>query len=102
MKLNPVLVEMSDVEKQFYEWYKQTSPSSAYSEGVSECAGKFFIPSKHNLKKAEEKLKTIMKQARNKDQQKLFKSYLTGLQFNEPNMVPAGATNALFAHLVKE
>ena len=102
MKLNPVLVEMSDVEKQFYEWYKETSPSSAYTEGVDECAGKFFVPSKQNLKNAEEKLKTIMKQTKNKDQRKLFKSYLTSLWFNEPYMVPAGATSALFAHLVKE
>ena len=102
MKLNPILVEMSDVEKQFYEWYKETSPSSAYTEGVNECAGKFFIPSKQNLRNAEEKLKTIIKQAQNRDQRRLFKSYLTGLRFNEPYMVPSGATNAFFTHLVKE
>lgn len=102
MKLNPILVEMSDVEKQFYEWYKETSPSSAYTEGVNECAGKFFIPSKQNLKDAEERLKTIIKQAQNRDQRRLFKSYLTGLRFNEPYMVPSGATNAFFTHLVKE
>lgn len=102
MKLNPILVEMSDVEKQFYEWYKETSPSSAYTEGVNECAGKFFIPSKQNLKDAEERLKIIIKQAQNRDQRRLFKSYLTGLRFNEPYMVPSGATNAFFTHLVKE
>jgi len=102
MKLNPILVEMSDVEKQFYEWYKETSPSSAYTEGVNECAGKFFIPSKQNLRNAEEKLETIIKQAQNRDQRRLFKSYLTGLRFNEPYMVPSGATNAFFTHLVKE
>ena len=102
MKMNPVLVEMGDVEKQFYEWYKETSPSSAYTEGANECAGRFFIPSKQNLRNAEEKLKIIIKQAQSKDQRKLFKSYLTGLRFNEPYMVPSGATSAFFAHLVKE
>lgn len=102
MKMNPVLVEMSDVERRFYEWYKETSPSSAYMEGANECVGRFFIPSNHNLKKAEEKLKTIIKQAQNKEQRRILKSYLTGLQFNEPYMVPSGATYVFFAHLVKE
>ena len=102
MKSNPILAEMTPVEKQFYEWYKQVAPSSAYMEGAEECAGKFFIPSKQNLALAEQKLKNILKQAQNKEQKRLFKSHLTGLRFNEPYMIPSGATSAFFGHLVKE
>jgi len=102
MKPNPILSKMSKVEKQFFEWYKEVDPSSAYTDGVSECAGKFFIPSKQNLAVAENKLRNILKEAKNKGQRRLFKSYLTSLRFNEPYMVPSHATNAFFAHLVKE
>jgi hypothetical protein len=102
MKSKSILAEMSPIEKQFYEWYKKVSPSSAYLEGANECAGKFFIPSKQNLVRAEEELKNILKQAQNKEQKLLFKSILTGLWFNEPYMVPYGATTTFFVYLVKE
>jgi hypothetical protein len=102
MKPNPILTEMTPIEKQFYEWYKEVDPSSAYSQGASQCAGKFFIPSKQNLDAAEEKLKGIIRQVKNKEQKRLFKSHLAGLRFNEPYMVPDGATSAFFTHLVKE
>lgn len=102
MKSNPILAEMTPVEKHFYEWYKQVAPSSVYTEGAEECAGKFFIPSKQNLTEAEQKLKNILKQAENKEQKSLFKSHLMGLRFNEPYLVPSGASSAFFSHLVKE
>lgn len=102
MRLNPILSKISKVEKQFFEWYKEFDPSSAYTEGASKCAGKFFIPSKQNLMVAEKKLKSILKEAKNEGQRRLFKSYLTSLRFNEPYMVPSHATSAFFSHLVKE
>jgi len=102
MRLNPILSEMNKAEKQFFEWYKEYVPSTAYTEGASECAGKFFIPSKHNLAVAEKKLKKIFKQAQNEGQRRVLKSYLTSLRFNEPYMVPELATTAFFSHLVKE
>jgi hypothetical protein len=102
MKPNPILAEMTPVEKQFYEWYKEIAPSSAYNQGANECAGKFFIPSEHNLDAAAEKLKDLIRQAENKEQKRLFKSHLEGLWFNEPYMAPSGAASAFFTHLVKE
>jgi len=102
MKLNPILSEMSRVEKQFFEWYKEFDPESAYTEGVSECVGKCFIPSKQKLAVAEKKLKNIIKEAQNEGQRRILKSYLTSLKFNEPYMVPSHATSTFFSHLVKE
>jgi len=102
VRLNPILSEMSKVEKQFFEWYKEFAPSSAYREGATECAGKFFIPSKQNLAVAEKKLKNLLQEAQNEGQRRLFQSYLTALRFDEPYMVPSSATSAFFSHLVKE
>jgi len=102
MKLNPILSEMSPVEKKFFEWYKEFHPSAAYREGANERAGKFFIPSKQNLAVAEKMLKNILKEAQDEGQRRFFKSYLTALRFDEPYMVPSLATGVFFAHLVKE
>jgi len=102
VKPNPILSETSPIEKQFLEWYKEFHPSSAYTEGANECAGKIFVPSKQNLVVAEKKLKNILKKTKKEEQRRLFKSYLTELRFNEPYMVPSQATSAFFSHLVKE
>lgn len=102
VKLSPILREISGVEREFLEWHKESDPSSAYSEGIEECAGKFFIPSKQNLAEAKRKLEMILKKTRNKGQLQVFKSYLTWLQFNEPYMVPTNAAFTFFIHLVKE
>lgn len=102
MRFNPILSEMSDVEKQFLEWYKEVYPASAYRLGVNECAGKFFIPSKKNLEIAEKRLRNIMKEAQNETQRRVFKSYLTALRFDEPYQVPSLAASGFFSHLVKE
>ena len=63
---NPILSKMSKVENEFFEWYKEFVPSSAYTDGASECAGKFFVPSQQNLLVAEKKLKNILKEAQKK------------------------------------
>jgi len=102
MRSNPILSDMSTVEKQFLEWYKEFDPSASYRAGVSECVGKFLIPSKQNLAAAEKKLKRILKAAQNEGQRRLLRSYLMQLRFNEPYMVPSSATSAFFSHLVKE
>jgi len=102
MRFNPILSEMSEVEKQFLEWYKEVYAASAYRLGVNECAGKFFIPSKKNLEIAEKRLRTILKEAQNETQRRVFTSYLTALHFDEPYMVPSKAASVFFSHLVKE
>ncbi|HKZ94272.1 MAG TPA: hypothetical protein VJ249_06815 [Candidatus Bathyarchaeia archaeon] len=102
MKPNPILKELNAVEERFLKWYKQFDPSSAYTDGINLCAGKFFVPSKKNLAAAENELKSVLKLATNEDQRGLLRSYLTSLSFNEPYMVPSRAANAFFAHLVKE
>jgi len=102
MKSNPILEKMSKVEKRFLDWYKRFDPSSAYIDGVSECAGKFFVPSKDNIAIAEKELRSLLKIAENEGQQRFFQSYLTALSFNEPYMIPSRAATAFFAHLVKE
>ena len=71
-------------------------------DGVSQCAGKFFVPSKDNLAIAENKLVRLLELVENEGQRRLVQSYLTSLRFNEPYMMPSRAANAFFAHLVKE
>jgi hypothetical protein len=93
---------MSEIEQRFFKWYKEFDPSSAYTDGANECAGKFFVPSRQLLAMAKKELEKILKEALDEEQRSLFKSFLTSLRFNEPYMVPSRATSAFFSHLVKE
>ncbi len=102
MRLNPIIKNMSNVEKRFFEWYKQFDPSSAYIDGVNECAGKFFIPSSKNITAAETELKKLLKLSEKEGERRFLQGYLTALRFNEPYMIPSRAGYAFFAHLVKE
>jgi hypothetical protein len=102
MKPTKAVKTDSEIERLFLHWYKEFDPASAYLDGMNECAGKFPVPSKKNLEKAKDKLKTIAKKATDQVQRDLFRSYLTSLEFNEPYMVSSRAANAFFAHLVKE
>jgi len=102
VKSSSILCEISEVEREFLEWHKESDPASAYQEGIGECAGRFFVPSKQNLAEAKKKLETILKKTQNKEQLQVFKSYLTWMQFNEPYMVPTNAASTFLIHLVKE
>jgi len=102
MGLNPVLSEMSDVEKKIFELLKELSPSAIYIHGIEECAGKFFIPSKKNLTTLRKKLASILKEAENEIQHALINSLIVALEFHEPYMVPSDLTDTFFIHLVKE
>ena len=81
MRLNLILSEMSKVERQFLEWHKEFDPSSAYLEGIAECAGRFFVPSRQNLADAKKKLETILSKTKNKGQLRVFRSYWTCLLY---------------------
>jgi hypothetical protein len=102
MGLNPVLSEMSHVEKELLELLKELSPSSAYIHGIEECAGKCFVPSKKNLTTARKKLADILKEAENDIQRALINGMIVALEFHEPYMVPSDLTDTFFIHLVKE
>jgi hypothetical protein len=102
MGLNPILLEMSSVEKKLFELLKELSPSSVYIKGIEECAGKFFIPSEKNLKTLRKKLANILRESEDKTQRDVINSLIVSLEFHEPYMVPSDLTDTFFVHLVKE
>jgi len=102
MGLNPILLEMSDVEKKLFELLKELSPSSVYVRGIEECTGKFFIPSKKNLTMLRRKLANILKESESEIQRAVIKGLILSLEFHEPYMVPSDLTDTFFVHLVKE
>lgn len=102
MGLNPVLKELGPVEKKLFELLKELNPSAVYIQGIEECAGKFFIPSRKNITAMRNKLANLLKEAENKIQRALITSLIVNLEFHEPYMVPSDLTDTFFVHLVKE
>jgi len=96
---------MSNVEKMLVNFYKEFEPSSAFTEGFDECAGKIFLPTKENKIKALKRIKLIKSKTR--DKKVLF--YLKSMEFefktdeiDEPHHAPSSINSAFFAHIVKE
>ena len=62
----------SSVESEIFELFKEFDPSGAYINGLNECVGKMFIPSKRNLEKFSRRVDELRLKAENKSQLKVL------------------------------
>ena len=53
------------LDDEIVQCWKELSPSSAYTCGYEEYAGKLFIPSEENLKRALERVRALRRRANN-------------------------------------
>jgi hypothetical protein len=100
--LNPLLASMSEIEKEVFELWKDYDPTVAFTGGLEEYAGRMFIPTQSNVHELATKIQVALKKAKEKNQRKLLECLGILLEYREPHRIPLTATNAFFAHLVKE
>jgi hypothetical protein len=93
---------MSPIEKEIFEVWKEAYPSTAYTSGLENYAGKILIPSEENLARLKKQIKNLRKKTTDKGHIKFLNSVYMDLGFFEPYRVPSAATDAFFYHLVKE
>jgi len=96
---------MKKIDELLLNYYKEFEPSSAFTDGFNECAGKIFLPTTENKKNALLKLKQIKKKT--KDKKVLY--FLKAEEFllkedavDEPHHAPSLINGVFFAHIVKE
>ncbi|WXG43819.1 MAG: hypothetical protein WED04_07260 [Promethearchaeati archaeon SRVP18_Atabeyarchaeia-1] len=102
VNMNPLLASMSDVEKEIFEIWKEYEPALAFGNGLEEYAGRMFIPTESNINEMGNKIQSILKKTREKNQRKLLESMGVMLEFQEPYKVLSVARDIFFAHIVKE
>ncbi|MFX0097528.1 MAG: hypothetical protein ACFE7E_07195 [Candidatus Hodarchaeota archaeon] len=101
---NPLLKQLSPVEKKIFEFWKELWPVGAYQAGLSNYAGKMLVPTEENIERLKKKLTELKKEAEDEIQMKFLESLEQSINFryHEPYMIPSTATNAFFYHMVKE
>ncbi len=89
------------IENEIFELWKSVNPSSAFSQGLNEYAGKLFIPTKENKKRILQRIAELRDKA--DEIEKKFLDYLeTSVLFEEPPECPSSILWTFFAHISKE
>ncbi|MDP4039495.1 MAG: DUF885 family protein [Candidatus Pacearchaeota archaeon] len=90
------------IENEIVELYKEIYPVYAFMQGISECRGKIFIPSKTNRKKVIRKINLLLKQARDKKHLIILKSLKYKLELYKPYQFVNGLGSYLFNYEMKK
>lgn len=91
----------TEVEKEIFSLWKELDPNSAFTYGLSECAGKIFIPSRQNVRAALKKIRALKRKAENDAQKKLLESYESDMLYDEPQYAPSSAVWAIYSHRMR-
>ena len=95
-------IPQSKVEEEIFELWKELNPSSAFTAGLDDYAGKLFVPTGGNVKRMLEKVAKLKTHAEDMVQQKFLQCLETELHFEEPYMALESILWAFYRHLVKE
>ena len=90
------------LENEIVQLWKELNPSGAYTCGFEEYAGKLFIPSEENIRRALERVRALRRRAENELEAKLLDSMEVSLSFDEPQPVLDDIVGSIFNHLTKE
>jgi len=93
---------ISQTEKEAFEIWKDLSPSSTFSAGLSQYAGHLMIPDAERLRKLENKIDEAIRCSESQVEKKFLSSIKTYTFLGEAQIVPDMALDAFFTHMVKE
>ena len=95
----------SPVETTIFNVWKETSPSEAFTGGLSDHAGKMLVYDTAQIERLVRKIDNTSSKAETKAEQRLLaslKAYMKLGLVGEAHIVPDTVVNAFFAHLIKE
>ncbi len=97
-----VKIPQSKIEEEIFELWKELTPSSAFTAGLDDYAGKLFVRTEENLKRMSEKIEKLKTIAEDIVQQKFLQCLETELWFEEPYLALESLLWTFYRHLVKE
>jgi len=95
-------VIMSTIEDEIYEVWKELSPSDAFRQGLSEYAGKLFVPTPENKERMLKRINELMGRTEDPVQQGFLRSLVGTLEYHEVPNDLGEILWTIFGHLVKE
>ncbi len=91
------------IDKKIFSLTKKISPLGAFCSGLKQYAGKVWIPTKENERKALAEIDNLLKKAKkDKIATKYLKSMRRGFLFEEPNDPPGAVMSYLYNHFLIE
>jgi len=92
----------SPIEKEVFEIWKELSPSTAFSAGLSDYAGHLMVPDAERLGKLETRIDEAIRCSESQVEKKFLSSIKTYNFLGEAQIVPDMALDAFFTHMIKE
>lgn len=92
----------SSLERSIFDVWTDLSPAAAFAQGVDACAGRVFVPSDANLRRALRRIDSLKARTRDPTARKVLASLKARLQLTEPDALPYEILEAFFTHLMKE
>ncbi len=96
------LREEAPSDDELIDIWKEVYPSQAYLQGWNDCAGRFFVPSRSNVKRMLKKIKALKARSTDGVRRKILEAIEADVSFEEPQPVLDGILSSIYAHLVKE
>lgn len=97
------MYKTNKLEKEVFRFWKSTSPLAAFSSGLKQYAGRIWIPTKENKRKALEQINRLLKKSKNDVVVKKFlQAERLGIRLEEPQDVPGSVMGALYTHFLIE
>lgn len=90
------------LDDEILQLWKELNPSGAFTCGFGDYAGKLFIPSDENIKRALERVRALRRRSENELQGRVLDSMEVTLSFDEPQPVLDDIIGSIFNHLTKE
>ncbi|MCD6383649.1 MAG: hypothetical protein J7L88_04235 [Thermoplasmata archaeon] len=88
------------MEEETFNLWKELNPVSAYAQGLSECAGRIFIPTPKNVEEMLKRLQAV--KVESEVEEMLIENFQINLTHIEPHHIPSSSLWAIFYHLVLE
>ncbi len=95
-------IPQKKIEKEIYDLWKKLQPSSAFTAGLDDYAGKLFVPTEENVKRMLDEIAVLKARADGKVEQKFLQCLETGLRFEEPYMALENILWTFYRYLMKE
>jgi hypothetical protein len=93
---------MSEIEKEIFELWKEMNPNAAYLQGLSEYAGKMFIPTPENEKRITDRIESLLSKTDDPVERKFLISLKASIKYHEAPHDISDIVWTLFGHMIKE
>ncbi len=97
-----MLAPGSKAEAEAFELWKRLRPDAAFTAGVAEAAGHFFIPTAANVKRAHAQINRVRRSTKDATVRKFLASLDAELVLAEPERLPETMVASLFGYMIKE